>query len=289
MAFGYFPDYKNKSVLKDIYLQIFGYPYPPRRNEARLVFKLLKPRKNEKILDVGCGDGIWTNELAKKSFNVTGIDISRHDLKKAQKRAQVMGLDVNYNLVDATNMPFDTQSFDKIFSISTLEHIQKDEAVLKECHRILKPNGSIVISVPQKSNLLLPKFFVKLPKRFKKHFLSELIVNSKNIKEYQKQWNNKFRQYRTYKTKSLERRLKSVGFTIEHRIYHCNVFGKIPQNLLESFKMFQWKKTPNNDYKFQSESAHALTFPIFYPFYLLDDLFPSREGRFIIINASKAE
>ena len=63
--FGYVPDYRNKSLLKDAYMSIFGYPYPPRRNEARKVFNLLKLRKSDKILDIGCGDGVWYLELLR--------------------------------------------------------------------------------------------------------------------------------------------------------------------------------------------------------------------------------
>ena len=94
MSFGYFPDFKNRSPVKNWYLKIFGYPYAPRRNEVKLVFKYLNPRPGEKILDIGCGDGIFTNELVKRGLNVTGIDISEKDLKKALDDAEAVILAV---------------------------------------------------------------------------------------------------------------------------------------------------------------------------------------------------
>ena len=89
MAFGYIPDYKGKSFFKDAYLKIFGYPYPPRRNEAALVLKFLNPQKKEKILDIGCGIGGTSIWLAKKlQCDVVGITISPVQVEMAKKAAE---------------------------------------------------------------------------------------------------------------------------------------------------------------------------------------------------------
>lgn len=287
MSFGYFPDFKKDYPLKDFYLRLFGYPYPPRRNEVRRVFHLLNPKSSDRILDVGCGDGVWTNHLAKKGCVATGIDISKHDLRTARERAEKMKHKVKYIQADATKMPFKPQSFDKIYSISTLEHIKNDFGVLEECFRVLKSHGSLVISVPQESRLTLPRLFTCLPKDVKKRFFSSVIVNSQNPEEYQKYWNKKFRQFRTYTPQTLRKKLEGVGFTVAKEIGHTKFFGKLPQNILESLKIFEWKKNPEKGYHFQSELAHAAAFPLFYPLYLLDDIVPKKEGRFIVVKAVK--
>ena len=148
MSFGYIPDYRGKSTLKDLYLRIFGYPYPPRRNEARLVFKLLEPAKGERILDLGCGDGVWCNDLARKGFDVIGLDISGIDLKQARDRAERLALRTKLVHGDAQELPFADGSFNKVFSICAMEHMRDDGRVLREAFRLLRPNGTLVVSVP---------------------------------------------------------------------------------------------------------------------------------------------
>ena len=180
MAFGYIPDYKGKSWIKDAYLKIFGYPYPPRRNEEALVLKFLNPQKKEKILDIGCGDGVWYLWLRKKGIEVIGIDLSEHDLNKLRERAEKLNLTPNALKADAQKMSFENGAFDKIYSISTFEHIQNDEKVFMEAQRVLKPNGLLVISIPLKEVPLLTKIALKLPKFIKKLVYNKFVRNAEN-------------------------------------------------------------------------------------------------------------
>ena len=116
MSFGYIPDYRGQSVLKDAYLRVFGYPFPSRRNEARLVFRFMQPQEGETMLDIGCGEGVWCNELARRGFSVVGTDISAHDIATARIRSKRMGLETKLVLCDAQALPFREGTFDKAFS-----------------------------------------------------------------------------------------------------------------------------------------------------------------------------
>lgn len=290
MSFGYFPDFKNKFPLKDWYLRIFGYPYAPRRNEVVLVFKLLDAKPGEKILDIGCGDGIWTNQLAKTNqVKVIGIDTSKHDLALAKKRAELMSIkNVSYKQMDAGKMPFANNSFDKIYSISTFEHIKDEIAALKEVLRILKTGGIFVLSVPQEKVHFLARLFLPLSKKTKKTLkLNRTITSSEDINDYLCQRNKRFHHFRNYHLEPLKNRLEKTGFNVKKIEYHNKLLGRIANNIIHTFDIFNWQKKSKTDYHFSSEIIHALTFPFFILLYLTDRLIPYHNGHNLIISCLK--
>ena len=287
MPFGYVPDYQGISFLKDIYLKIFGYPYSPKRNEAAIVFKLLEPKKEEKILDIGCGDGIWYNELRKRGFQVTGIDISNHDLNKLKDRAEKLNLEIDVIEANAQAMPFGKSVFDKVYSISTFEHIADDEKAFAEANRILKPNGFFVISVPMKKVPFLTKLAVRLPEFIKRLFYNKFVIESKTEEDYLRNFDRHYFHYRNYTIEDINSRLEKSGFTIEKKTYNCRFFGSGIWSLYHTLRIFEREKTPATDYKFRSEIAFALVAPFFYLFFLIDRLFFWTKGETIILKLRK--
>lgn len=286
MSFGYFPDYQGKNALKDLYLRLLGFPYAPRRNEARLVFKLLSPKVGDKILDLGCGDGIWTNELSKRKFDITGLDISKTNILKAKTRAQKMGLKTKFITGNAQKMPLPNSQFTSIFSISTFEHIRNNQAAFKECYRILKPKGAFVLSVPSTEIPSLIKLALRLPLNLKKALFNDLIQKSKNPNEYCQFRDQKFHHFQTYTLKALKNQAKNMGFSIEKTLYNVGLFGQIPHSLIHTLKIFHWKSNKTG-YIFKNEFIFALFFPVFYPFYRLDDFLSSKKGTTIILKLRK--
>lgn len=289
MAFGYVPDYAGKSFLKDLYVRIIGYPYPPRRNEAALIFALLKPTTNEKILDIGCGDGVWYNELRKKGDDVIGIDLSSRDLEKLKERADKMGIVPNVFNANAQKMPFNSASFDKAYSISTFEHIENDEETFSEVSRVLKPGGSFVISVPIHGVPLLTKLAVKMPVFIKKLIYNDLIINAENWQKYIENFNQYYCHYRNYTPAELKQRIEASEFEVEKKTYNCRFFGSCIWSLYHTLKIFQRKKSKTTDYSFKNETVFALTLPVFYLFFLLDRLLFWKKGQIIILKLKKHE
>ncbi|MFH1575613.1 MAG: methyltransferase domain-containing protein [Candidatus Nealsonbacteria bacterium] len=287
--FGYIPDYKRISPLKDIYLKIFGYPYPPRKNEAALVFKFLDPQKNEKILDIGCGDGVWYLELKKRKTEVIGIDLSDYDLNKLKERAMVLNLNHEVINADAQKMPFEEKVFDKIYSISTFEHIEDDKKVFEEANRVLKPRGLLVISVPMKEVPFLTKLAVKLPKPIKKLFYNKLVMDAKNEDDYLNNFNQYYSQYRNYTIDDIKERLQNYGFEMEKKSYNCRFFGSAIWSAYHTLKIFERHKSPTTNYKFGNEAAFALVAPLFYLLFLIDRLLFWTEGRVTVLKLRKKE
>ncbi len=98
---------------------------------------LLAPQAGEKILDIGCGDGILTAQIAEMCDQVVGIDASENMIQSARQK----GLDAH--VLNAQKMSFQ-QSFDAIFSNAALHWMLKPEQVLKGCYNALRGGGRFV-------------------------------------------------------------------------------------------------------------------------------------------------
>jgi len=108
--------------------------------------------KDKRILDVGCGDGTYAFALSKLGSNVSGQDLSAERITQATQRVYGLGNNLMGRFVcgDASNLMFDSETFDAVFSADFFEHISlsKKREVLAEIYRVLKPGGVLVIKTP---------------------------------------------------------------------------------------------------------------------------------------------
>jgi trans-aconitate methyltransferase len=95
---------------------------------------LLAPQPGERILDLGCGDGTLTAEIAARGARVTGIDASPELIAAARAK----GIDAR--LADARNLTFEAE-FDAVFSNAALHWMGEPDRVLAGVHRALVPRG----------------------------------------------------------------------------------------------------------------------------------------------------
>jgi len=131
-------------------------------------------RPSAKILDFGCGSGQRAYHARDLGFDCYGFDVVESvDYRAAEDRqffgfAQATAGGADYRLVnpEAYAIPFTDNAFDVIFSFSVLEHVQNLDDVMRECARVLKPNGIIVHCYPGRYQLIEPHIYVPLASFF---------------------------------------------------------------------------------------------------------------------------
>jgi trans-aconitate methyltransferase len=112
------------------------------------VVELLAPKPGERILDLGCGTGHLTAEIAASGAHTVGIDQSADMI--AQARRQFPNL--RFEVCDAREIPF-TGEFDAVFSNAALHWIPEAGKVIRGVGRALKPNGRFVAEMGGKGNI----------------------------------------------------------------------------------------------------------------------------------------
>jgi 2-polyprenyl-6-hydroxyphenyl methylase/3-demethylubiquinone-9 3-methyltransferase len=92
-------------------------------------------------LDVGCGGGLLTEEIARLGFDTTGVDPSERSVRAAADHARESGLDIRYGMGAGEALPFEDLSFGAVFCCDVLEHVRDLPKVISEISRVLKPGG----------------------------------------------------------------------------------------------------------------------------------------------------
>lgn len=95
------------------------------------------------ILDVGCGPGIVSMQLAELGHNVVSVDISESMLECARRNASDNGLNIDFRKGDATQLDFPDSSFDAVVSDYMLWTVMDPKTVISEWNRVLKRGGTL--------------------------------------------------------------------------------------------------------------------------------------------------
>lgn len=182
----------------------FAHDFSATRKNAWPEFEILLQniRKNDRILDLGCGNGrlrTFLEEVIIPSGNYFGLDVSEKLLQIAREN---FPRDHFFHGNFAQKLPFGSDNFEIVVSIAAFHHLlnKKDQIIfLKECHRILKPGGKIFITT------------WKLPRKYFWHNI---------LRGRFKNWNIPFgkeklpRTYRRVSDKELSKLLKKTDFRV---------------------------------------------------------------------------
>jgi ubiquinone/menaquinone biosynthesis C-methylase UbiE len=99
-----------------------------------------------KLLDVACGPGVVTAELAPDASTVVAFDATEPMLEKAKARCAKAGLgNVEFRSGDAENLPFDDEAFDGVVTRLAIHHFANPQRALDQMFRVLRPGGTAVI------------------------------------------------------------------------------------------------------------------------------------------------
>lgn len=186
------------------------------------IVKIVKKIKPKKILDAGCGSGIYLSYFASFAEKIYGIDSSESGCKVAKNRVK------NFNNVMIKKMnlmkklDFPDSSFDFILCSEVLEHIKNNRFTLFELKRVLKPDGFILLTVPNFTPMsveyLREKFFYKDPSHHHK----------KSIFEWKKLINQFFK---IYDMRSITHYLSIIFFylKLKNRAFNIDmIMSRIP-------------------------------------------------------------
>ncbi|MGK7928677.1 MAG: methyltransferase domain-containing protein [Spirulina sp.] len=123
-----------------------------RQAQIDLIEELLywaRVKQTQNILDVGCGIGGSTLYLAQKyNARATGITLSPVQAARAAERVTESKLDqkIEFQIANALETPFESNSFDFVWSLESGEHMPDKRQFLQECYRVLQPGGTFILA-----------------------------------------------------------------------------------------------------------------------------------------------
>jgi len=101
----------------------------------------------DRVLDVGCGTGFATGGILERTRAVHGLDQSPHQLEQAWEKLGKHD-PVAFALGDAERLPYRDDSFDVVWSSGSIEYWPNPVAALRECRRVVKPGGPVLVVGP---------------------------------------------------------------------------------------------------------------------------------------------
>jgi len=144
-------------------------PTGPIRASRRAALLIQQGQINsgKTVLELGCGTGIITEQLAHSGAKIVAIDLSPKLLEIAQKRR--IPANVVFKIGNAESLNFQTKTFDVVVGSSILHHLNLNR-VLSEVHRVLRPCGSMAFSEP---NMLNPQILIQKNVPWIKHLVGD--------------------------------------------------------------------------------------------------------------------
>lgn len=130
-----------------------SWPYlPVYLEKMRRVRRFLEGKQELRILDVGCGEGVLVDEFRSKGYGIIGLDLNF--ARPGVHRGSIMG------------MPFEDASFDLLLCLDVIEHLNllDQSTAIAEMHRVLRPGGVLLASIPNLAHFASRLRFLSLGK-----------------------------------------------------------------------------------------------------------------------------
>ena len=105
---------------------------------------MLMPGSRERILDAGCGTGLFTWEMLRSGADIVGLELSMPMLVRAGKRLAGQSFSMVHG--DMLDLPFSNGVFDKSVSVTAIEFIENAKGTVDELFRVTKPGGCVVVA-----------------------------------------------------------------------------------------------------------------------------------------------
>jgi len=129
----------------DTIADVYDHHYDRRRGRcyythlSRNILDVLP--QNGKLLDIGCGTGLFVERYIDEGRDAVGLDISQKMIQQARSRCS----ECDYTVGTGEKIPFNDNTFDAISSLLVFSYVRDPESMLSEAYRVLKPGGAIAI------------------------------------------------------------------------------------------------------------------------------------------------
>ncbi len=180
---------------EDIYA--IGYPAKDAYN-LFIKFVLKYAEKNDKVLDVGGGEGAYSYDLKKRGYNSICVDIDEKYIKRSKEKG------VESYVMDGCNLDFPDNSFDIILLFEVLEHTKNFEDILKEAKRVA--SKYILITLPNCGGLEKLRPYLTYD-----HFLATDHVNFFTKKDFEYVLSKHFESFKINETEPI---IRMIGLPI---------------------------------------------------------------------------
>lgn len=253
-----------KSRIAKLYYWFFGVPTLNMHLRWRAIKKFIKNTASP-VLDIGCGNGAFSMEIAKRSCTfVVGLDINRKDVSFAKKVARTRKINnVDFLIADAKKLPLRTGVFKAAICLEVLEHIQEDYMVLSESSRVLEKDGQLIITS------VLPSYTL--------YSFLPIFCSNLNYANFFLEMDHLRDGYTIY---NLEQKLIFNGFKLLTYKEFVKFFGSIGVKYLDFLLHYRAALGPLSEY------VKMLLHPIFLILTKIDELLPS-SGKELVALAVK--
>jgi len=141
----------NGRIKSDVYSEFYTayplklYPY----SSHSIVIKKLNSKKNQRILDVGCGDGLFANYISDDNHKV-GVDFIPRSENIDKSFKEYYRYDLNDGLPEEIKQK---EKFDYVLLLDIVEHLLDQDKIIDDAASVLKPDGRIILSLPNIANI----------------------------------------------------------------------------------------------------------------------------------------
>lgn len=116
------------------------------------------------VLDFGSGAGHWGVRIAQEKARVRGFDLSSKGVERSNLRAERASVDAEFSCADASELPYESESFDIVVGIRALHHVIKYPGTASELHRVMRPEATAIFAENIEGN-----WFLRLARRRTMH------------------------------------------------------------------------------------------------------------------------
>jgi SAM-dependent methyltransferase len=154
-----------------------------RTLELRLMAPFVEHVEGWRVLDVGCGHGLYSLDLARRGATIVGCDVQRPTLADARRTADSLGLEGRtlFLVADGATLPLPDEQFEFVVCNCVLEHIGDDSAALAAMARCLKIGGLLYLSVDNAERGLALGFLERLPEWVKAWLLRPEVAGARSV------------------------------------------------------------------------------------------------------------